>query len=184
MYDLLHALAKWLEATGWATVIRTTRIYPFIQLIHFSGLTVWLGSNTIVDLRILGLGQKRQTAAQLAEALLPWNWIGFSIVVLGGFLLFSGIGTTYLVNAAFRVKLGILCSLSPHLAHRGTEESAHLGPRARNTADRQAQRFDRNTTVALCRHCGRGDPELLDDVELAVTLGSQLFLQTSQERVV
>ena len=112
MYDLLHALAKWLEATGWATVIRTTRIYPFIQLIHFSGLTVWLGSNTIVDLRILGLGQKRQTAAQLAEALLPWNWIGFSIVVLGGFLLFSGIGTTYLVNAAFRVKLGILVPLA------------------------------------------------------------------------
>jgi hypothetical protein len=112
MYDLLHALAKWLEATGWATVIRTTRIYPFIQLIHFSGLTVWLGSNTIVDLRILGLGQKRQTAAQLAEALLPWNWIGFSIVVLGGFLLFSGIGTTYLVNAAFRVKLGIFVPLA------------------------------------------------------------------------
>jgi uncharacterized protein DUF6644 len=112
MYDLLHALAKWLEATGWATVIRTTRIYPYIQLIHFSGLTVWLGSNTIVDLRILGLGQKRQTAAQLAEALLPWNWIGFSIVVLGGFLLFSGIGTTYLVNSAFRVKLGIFVPLA------------------------------------------------------------------------
>jgi hypothetical protein len=112
MYDLLYALAKWLEATGWATVIRTTRLYPFIQLIHFSGLTVWLGSNTIVDLRILGLGQKRQTAAQLAEALLPWNWIGFSIVVLGGFLLFSGIGTTYLVNGAFRVKLGIFVPLA------------------------------------------------------------------------
>ena len=112
MYDLLHALAKWLEGTGWATVIRTTRIYPFIQLIHFSGLTVWLGSNTIVDLRILGLGQKRQTAAQLAEALLPWNWIAFSIVVLGGFLLFSEIGTTYLVNSAFRVKLGILVPLA------------------------------------------------------------------------
>ena len=112
MYDLLHALAKWLESTGWATVIRTTRIYPYIQLIHFSGLTVWLGSNTIVDLRILGLGQKRQTAAELAEALLPWNWIAFSIVVLGGFLLFSGIGTTYLVNSAFRIKLGILVPLA------------------------------------------------------------------------
>ena len=112
MYDLLHALAKWLEGTSWATVIRTTGIYPYIQLIHFSGLTVWLGTNTIVDLRILGLGQKRQTAAQLAEALLTWNWIAFSVVVLGGFLLFSGIGATYLVNAAFRVKLGILVPLA------------------------------------------------------------------------
>ena len=112
MHELLLAVAKWIEGTPWATVIRTTRIYPYVQLIHFSGLSLWLGTNILVDLRILGLGSKRQTAAQLSEALFIWNWIAFCVVVLGGFLLFSGIGTTYLENAAFEVKLGFFVPLA------------------------------------------------------------------------
>ena len=107
MYGLLYSLTKWLEGTGVGTVIRTTRIYPFIQAIHFSGLSLWLATNIVVDLRLLGIGKKRQTAARLSDALFAWNWIGFTIVVLGGFLLFSGIGTTYLVNEAFRFKLAV-----------------------------------------------------------------------------
>jgi hypothetical protein len=112
MHELWVAVARWIGETSWATVIRTTTIYPYIQLIHFSGLTIWLGTNVLVDLRILGIGSKRQTAAQLSEALFAWNWIGFCVVVLGGFLLFSGIGTTYLENAAFEVKLGIFVPLA------------------------------------------------------------------------
>jgi hypothetical protein len=112
VYALLYAFTKWLEGTGWATIIRTTRIYPFIQVIHFSGLSLWLGTNVTVDLRLLGVGRKRQTAAQLSDALFAWNWIGFSVVALGGFLLYSGIGTTYLVNTAFRYKLGLLVPLA------------------------------------------------------------------------
>jgi hypothetical protein len=112
VYGLLYAVAKWLEGTGWATIIRTTRIYPFIQVIHFSGLSLWLGTNVLVDLRLLGVGKKQQTAAQLSDALMVWNWIGFAVVVLGGFLLFSGIGTTYLVNWAFRFKLGLFVPLA------------------------------------------------------------------------
>jgi hypothetical protein len=107
MYGLLYSLVKWLEGTGVGTVIRTTRIYPFIQAIHFSGLSLWLATNIAVDLRLLGIGKKRQTAAQLSDALFGWNWIGFTVVILGGFLLFSGIGTTYLVNEAFQFKLGV-----------------------------------------------------------------------------
>ncbi len=112
MHDFLVAVARWIGQTSWATVIRTTGIYPYIQVIHFSGLSMWLGTNLLVDLRILGIGSKRQTAAQLSEALFAWNWIGFCVVVLGGFLLFSGIGTTYLGNAAFQVKLGIFVPLA------------------------------------------------------------------------
>jgi hypothetical protein len=109
MYSLLVVFCKWLESTWWGTGVRTTLWgYPFIQLIHFSGLSLWLGTNVAVDLRLLGLGKKHQTAAELSDALFVWNWIGFGTVVLGGFLLFSSIATTYLVNPAFEVKLGIL----------------------------------------------------------------------------
>ena len=109
MYDLLVTFCKWLENTWWGTGARTTLwAYPFIQLIHFSGLSLWLGTNAAVDLRLLGLGRNRQTAAQLSEDLFAWNWTAFCIVILGGFLLFSATATTFVVNPAFRVKLGIL----------------------------------------------------------------------------
>ena len=54
----------------------------------------------------MGVGKRRETAAQLRDDLFAWNWIGFCIVVLGGFLLFSSTATTFLVNIAFRWKLG------------------------------------------------------------------------------
>lgn len=108
MYSLLEGFAKWLEATWWGTWVRTTIWgYPFIQLIHFSGLSLWLGTNFALDLRLLGIGKKRQTPAEFRNALFAWNWIGFCTVLLGGFLLFSSTATTFLVNPAFRVKLGI-----------------------------------------------------------------------------
>jgi hypothetical protein len=113
MYQALVTFGKWLESTWWGTGVRTSLwVYPFIQLIHFSGLSIWLGTNAAVDLRLLEVGKKRQTAAQLSDALFVWNWIGFCIVVLGGFLLFSATATTYLANPAFEVKLGMLVPLA------------------------------------------------------------------------
>ena len=106
MGDVLVAWAQWLETSPWGFPVRTSLwLYPFIQLIHFGGLSLWVGTSTAVDLRLLGVGRRRQTAAQLSERLFAWNWIGFGIALLGGFLLFSGIATALLVNPAFQVKL-------------------------------------------------------------------------------
>lgn len=102
-------LCQYLQATSWATAIRTSLwAYPFIQLIHFSGLSLWLGTNIAGDLRLLGVGRKPQTAADVCNELFVWNWIGFCTVVLGGLLLFSARATNYIVNPAFRTKLFML----------------------------------------------------------------------------
>jgi hypothetical protein len=109
IHTSLMPLARYLQMTSWATAIRTSLwAYPFIQLIHFSGLSVWLGTNVAGDLRVLGVGAKPQTAADVRDELFAWNWIGFGIVVLGGFLLFSARATMYIINPAFRVKLLML----------------------------------------------------------------------------
>jgi hypothetical protein len=107
MYEMLVSFAKWLEGTPWGEGVRTSLwAYPFVQLIHFTGLSIWLGTNLALDLRLVGVGKRRETAAELSRDLFAWNWIGFCIVLLGGFLLFSSTGTTFLVNVAFRWKLG------------------------------------------------------------------------------
>lgn len=100
---------RWLQATSMAQFMRSSLwVYPFIQLIHFSGLSLWLGTNIVGDLRLLNLGKKPQTALEVRDELFAWNWIGFCIVVLGGVLLFSVHATQYIVNPAFRVKLFML----------------------------------------------------------------------------
>jgi hypothetical protein len=113
MHDFLVSFGKWLESTPWGTFTRTTLWgYPFVQLTHFSGLSLWLGTTIAVDLRLLGIGKKSATPLQLSNSLFAWNWTGFAIAVLGGFVLFSSTATTYLVNPAFQLKLGILVPLA------------------------------------------------------------------------
>jgi hypothetical protein len=111
--EVLMSWAKWLESSPWGYPVRTSLwLYPFIQLIHFSGLSLWIGTNLVVDMRLIGIGRHSQTAAQLQRQLFAWNWTGFGIVVLGGFLLFSSAATTFLENAAFLVKLEYMVPLA------------------------------------------------------------------------
>jgi len=104
---MLVAIAKWLESTPWGVMTRESLwAYPFVQLTHFTGLSLWLGTNFALDLRLLGIGNRRATAAEVSRQLFAWNWIGFCIVVAGGFMLFSGIATSFIGNIAFLWKLG------------------------------------------------------------------------------
>ena len=113
MHDVLLACGRWLENTPWGVAVRgSSWMYPFIEWIHLTGLSVGMGSSLIVDLRLMGVGRWRQTASELSDGLLVWNWIGIGVALLGGFLLFSADATTYLSNTGFRLKVGILTPLA------------------------------------------------------------------------
>lgn len=125
MYSFFMALAKWLQNTGWALDISgSTWAYPFVQLTHFTGLSLWIGTNLALDLRLVGIGSKRQTASELSTALFAWNWTGLGIAILGGFMLFSSAATKYIPNPAFEIKLGILVPLGI-LLHIVVQHKAH-----------------------------------------------------------
>ena len=56
MLSFFMAFAKWLQGTWWALDISgSTWAYPFVQMTHFSGLSLWLGTNLSLDLRLLGI---------------------------------------------------------------------------------------------------------------------------------
>ena len=113
MYDLVLACGRWLENTPWGITVRDSAwMYPVIQWIHFVGLSVWLGTTLTVDLRLMGVGRRRLTAAELSNGLVAWNWIAFSVAVLAGFLSFSAEATTYLQNTGFCLKLAVLTPLA------------------------------------------------------------------------
>jgi hypothetical protein len=103
---MLLALAQWLQNTSFAMFVSGSDwAYPFVQATHFTGLSFWVATNVALDLRLLGFGKNRETAAQLSQNLFIWNWIGFAVAITGGFLLFSSAATTYVPNPAFDAKL-------------------------------------------------------------------------------
>jgi hypothetical protein len=109
MHNLIAEFANWLQNTSIALAVAgSTWAYPFVQLTHFTGLSLWLGTNFALDLHLMGFGRRTQTSAQFLKALIIWNWIGFCILVTGGVLLFSTAATTFVVNPAFEVKVGAL----------------------------------------------------------------------------
>jgi hypothetical protein len=113
MVGELVGFGNWLQNTSWALSIATSDwAYPFVQATHFTGLSLWIGTSVAVDLSLLGVGNQRQSPTRLFNALLLWNWIGFAIAVTGGFLLFSVSASTYLINAAFLTKLGLLIPIA------------------------------------------------------------------------
>ena len=108
----LIIFGHWLQNRQFALAIAGSDwAYPFVQATHFTGLSIWVGTIVIVDLSLLGAGRKSSKSLQLSDALFIWNWIGFGIAVVGGFLLFSVSAETYLANIAFLTKLGLLIPL-------------------------------------------------------------------------
>jgi hypothetical protein len=112
MDSSLLDFGHWLQNRQFALAIAGSDwAYPFVQATHFTGLSLWVGTNVAVDLNLLGVGKKSAPPLQLSDALFIWNWIGFGIAVTGGFLLFSVSAETYLSNIAFLTKLGMLIPL-------------------------------------------------------------------------
>ena len=60
-----------------------------------------MGTVAIVDLRLLGLGMRHQSSAQLVRDTTPWTLIGLVIMLISGPLIFSSNPVFYLSNGAF-----------------------------------------------------------------------------------
>src|SRR5215472_785559 len=110
MFNFFMAIAKWLQNTWWALDISgSTWAYPFVQATHFTGLSLWIGTNLTFDLCLVGIGSKRRTASELSRALFAWNWLGLLIAITGGFMLFSSAATKYTPNPRSRSSSASLC---------------------------------------------------------------------------
>jgi hypothetical protein len=109
---LLHSFGHWLQNRSFALAIGGSDwAYPFVQALHFLGLSLWVATNVVLDLSLLRVGNKHQPPAKLSDDLFLLNWVGFTIAVTGGILLFSVSASMYLANAAFLTKVGVLVPL-------------------------------------------------------------------------
>jgi hypothetical protein len=79
-----------------------------VECFHIAGFVVSIGMVTIVDLRLLGLVFRRQSAAELNAESGLWSLGGLIVAIFTGFMLFSTDPDMYYTNQTFLIKMACL----------------------------------------------------------------------------
>ena len=82
--------------------------FPVLETIHIAGIMLGVGTAALVNVRLLGVGLTKDSAAQLWSDATPWTLVGLTIAICSGFLLFTTDPAMYFANQAFRFKLSML----------------------------------------------------------------------------
>lgn len=92
------AINTWVMSSTWA--------WPIMEILHFFGLSLLLGSILIVDLRLAGFFRQLSIAA--THRLLPVSALGFSINLVTGTLFVMGDPARYTANIGFLWKMALV----------------------------------------------------------------------------
>ncbi len=106
MLDFFH----WLQYSRLLVAMRSSSwIFPVIASVHLMGLALLGGAVLVVDLRLLGLGLRRQPVAQIARDAERWLLVSLAVLLPTGLLQFMCFAATkYYYLRAFWVKMAAL----------------------------------------------------------------------------
>lgn len=100
---------RWCDSSWVGTSIRgSSWIFPLLEVIHLLALTLLLGTIVAIDLRLLGMGMRRQPVSLVARNLAPFTRAGLGVMVASGSLLFCSEALKCFGNDGFRAKMILL----------------------------------------------------------------------------
>jgi hypothetical protein len=109
MFPILLPLFRWVDHSWLSQEIRaSTWQFAVFEMVHLIGLTMLLGSLMVLDLRLWGVGMRRQPIADLARDLRAWLLSGLAIVIGSGIFLFFGEPMKLYGSAPFHIKMLLL----------------------------------------------------------------------------
>lgn len=82
--------------------------FPLTECFHITSFALSIGMIMLVDVKMLGLGLKRQTTKQLTLDTGWWTLAGLIVVIFSGLLIFSSDPIHYIHNSAFKWKVTLL----------------------------------------------------------------------------
>ncbi len=95
-----------LQQSEWVEILATNRgLYGFVLAVHYLGLCLCVGTIVLLDLRILGIADRKQALSALAEQVRPWTRMAFAAVAVSGFLLFTTEAAEFAAANPFRAKI-------------------------------------------------------------------------------
>ena len=123
----LLALCEWLASTRWSIALHESLYaYPLVETTHVLSLMLFVGTVSLVDLRLLGWLFRDVAVSEVTARLLPWTVAGFAIAVSSGSLLFFAIPVRTYQSLFFRIKVVMLlvAGVNAALFHRRTKRGA------------------------------------------------------------
>ena len=82
--------------------------FPVLECIHIVGFAFTVGTIAIVDLRLLDVGMRHQTPAELHNDTWLWSLAGLIVMIFSGLMLFSSDPDMYYLNWSFLIKMACL----------------------------------------------------------------------------
>jgi hypothetical protein len=79
--------------------------FPILECFHIAGFALSIGMTALVDFRLLGLGLRDETPAEIASGSLWWMLGGLIVAVSSGFLIYSTDPDMYYLNWIFDAKM-------------------------------------------------------------------------------
>ena len=126
----LLPLFQWCENAGLIVAMRSSLwLFPVIESLHLMGLALTGGAVLMVDLRLLGLGLRRQPVALVARDAERWLLVSLLVMLPTGVLLFMASAVKCYYLPAFWVKMAALsvALFFTFTVRRGAALSAETG---------------------------------------------------------
>jgi hypothetical protein len=107
--QLILDFAEWLDAMPISSGLHESfYLYNWIETTHVLTLMLSLGMLFVIDARMLGLWLTEVPASKLAARLTKPMWIGFSVMIITGILLYVAIPVRSSQSLWFRIKVILL----------------------------------------------------------------------------
>lgn len=107
--DQVAHFTEWLAQTPWSIELHESLYaYTWIETAHVIGITLFVGTIAMVDLRLLGVAWKAVPVSQMTARILPWTVAGFVLMFVTGLLLFYAIPVRTWHSIWFRAKVILL----------------------------------------------------------------------------
>ena len=127
--DQISRFTEWLAQTPWSIALHESLYaYTWIETAHVIGITLFVGTIAMVDLRLLGLAWRTVPVSQMSARILPWTVAGFVLMVITGLLLFYAIPIRSWHSVWFRAKVVLMLAAAVNIwiFHRRVERDRAL----------------------------------------------------------
>jgi len=105
----LLGICQWLEKTPPAAAMRDSLwLFDITETAHSLGIILVAGTIMLVDLRLLGMGLRREPVSHVVSRIVPWTLSGFCLMFLTGGWLFAAEASKLYHSPAFRIKMMLL----------------------------------------------------------------------------
>ena len=100
---------QWCDGSALGNAIRSsTYIFPILEVFHLLGLAVIGGAVLLIDMRLLGIGLRRQPVSEIARSAQPFLVTSLLVMLISGGLLFTSEAVKCYHHEAFWFKMASL----------------------------------------------------------------------------